>query len=375
MFNSRVCSTLCALVVLMIGNLLQAASDLYVPQSKSVAEPLVINGISITLDQIAQFAPIGTVHPAERYLPCSIEHILETSRLVDADGLTIVAHPTQADMLRYRDNAYHLELLESDDVVDEAPSSPEGIAAPMYVIPQVPPSEEYVNLNFYLFFAYSGAQSARVLVPGLDFNAILPEFGEHQGDLELIAVKVTPDFSRVLAVRYEAHGNGTVYEPEDVDFVGTHPLVKVAFDSHATFNGNGRDPNDWVTSDEYAVLGFGVEFIDIFTRDGFSWQPFAWGDGGIAVPNGDLRILGLDGAGQPISDEVWVAFKGRIGGHQVNSYTAADGIGSSLNFLQQLYVDTIATIVQSSLGDSFKSGDGTSGLGGRSFAVTNQAAW
>src|SRR5580658_5252766 len=105
-------------------------------------------------------------------------------------------------------------------------------------------------------------------------------FAEHQGDVEGMTVRVTPDFSAVVQVRYEAHGDSTYYQPADVAFVNGHPLARLGLDSHASYNGVGKNDNDWITLASYSAAGLGANFVDIITKAGPMWTPFGVGVNG-----------------------------------------------------------------------------------------------
>jgi hypothetical protein len=121
--------------------------------------------------------------------------------------------------------------------------------------------KSFVDLNFFFLYGFNGAQTMRNLsgAPG-HFNYIIRNLAEHAGDLESITVRVKPDFSAPLVVRYEAHGDSTFFKPADVDWTdGTHPQVRAGLNSHASYNGKGKNPMDWITLADVKL----AEAIDI----------------------------------------------------------------------------------------------------------------
>jgi hypothetical protein len=104
--------------------------------------------------------------------------------------------------------------------------------------------------------------------------------GEHEGDIETVTVRVTPELESVLSVRYEAHGRSRRFGREQVAFVNdpvtgkpTHPIVHAALHSHATFNAMGRSDQDWVVQHEVAGVITAVDLVGN-DADGARWQPW-----------------------------------------------------------------------------------------------------
>jgi hypothetical protein len=46
------------------------------PQLLTVNAPITINGLQVTIEAAAKFAPVVRFHPKEQYFPCSIEFLL-----------------------------------------------------------------------------------------------------------------------------------------------------------------------------------------------------------------------------------------------------------------------------------------------------------
>ena len=338
-------------------------------------QDLIINGLTIPLDQVARFAPIVTFHPSESFLPCSIDYLLAKARLVNQSGDLVKVGLSQGDLANpaFANGAFDVKIDPS--CFAGQPLVNNAVDAPMYVSVQVPDNRSFVDLNFIFLFGYNGSQTARVKVPGLDFNCALPQYGEHQGDIEGITVRVKPDFSEIIFVRYEAHGNSTFYYPGEVDFEGTHPIVRCALNSHATYNGRGKNNNDWIVLSSNTGAGTGVDFIDIITTTGPQWRPFVSDAVGRAFFNGKLVFVGLDSAQNPIGDQVWVRFPGRLGSVQQNAFTSAVGIGGPLTDNQRNYTNTIAQLAQGAVSDDDKVGHGPSGLAGRPFIPATKPTW
>ena len=340
---------------------------------KTVANSLIINGLTVTMDQVARFAPLVTLHVAEPYLPCSIDELLATATLVDNSGAVApIQNPTQAELAEHHGENFRVDI--SPLFFGGRPLAADGtVTAPMYVAVQVPQDRSYVDLNFIWLFAYNGPQTVRVKVPYNDYNAILPQFAEHQGDIEGCTVRVTPDFSSIIFVRCESHGDSSYYPPRLLDYSGTHPIIRSSLNAHGSFNGKGKNPNDWIVKESYEKLGTGGLFIDIITSTGPAWCPF---------DNGQLVFVGLDEQGRPINGQLWAAFQGRIGGVRDNSYQGAVGVGGSqasrtdaLSWAQRNWANLLVDAVSSLIPNEDKSGTGPVGLGDRKYIRMCSPTW
>ena len=330
-------------------------------------EGMIVNGMLITAEDAALFAPVLLIHPGEHFLPTSIEYMLEGSDIIDTQGNVRVRHPTQLDMWSFRDPQFRLNI-HPDHFAGQSPGVGNRIVAPMYVAIQVPADHSYVDLHYLFLYTYNGSQAVRVLVPFRDFNCSLDNLGEHQGDIESLTVRVSAEFDRIISVRFEAHGDSTYLAPQDVAFyAGSHPVVRAGYGSHGTFSHKGLRDEDWHKAKSFAALGFGADFVDIVSVGGPRWQPFEIGDHGQTVANGQLVFVGLDAQGVPRNDQLWAAFAGRLGGSQSNKYTGSQRIGSqALSQAQKNYANTIANLVLKAV-DMGRDGDGPVGLASRDF--------
>jgi hypothetical protein len=159
----------------------------------------------------ADYAPVVTFHPDERSLPCGIEDLLGAASLVDGSGTVISTAPTQELLAQYDVDGSDVHLVLDTPV-------PGGLSAPLYVVAQQPPGlgPDVVDLTFVLLFGANGPQAAQVYPAVSDeITCLLPHFGEHQGDLETMTVRVSGgDGDRSVDwVRFEAHGNDTFVLP------------------------------------------------------------------------------------------------------------------------------------------------------------------
>jgi hypothetical protein len=253
------------------------------------------------------------------------------------------------------------------------PKSDWRVQAPMYVAVQVPTNGEYVDLFFEMVFAFNGPQCFRTdSAFGNDFDYYMPDFADHEGDIEGVKIRVDPTFSRIIFVETFAHGTdfAFTYPPGDITFWpdvprypsgqilangGTHPIIHSALHSHATYNpayrsdrsreifldqialldqSLTRDFKVWEAST--AVIGGGVALAVLGADSagvgllGLGVAALIIGDntktrvcdivgyGGVQWrpfddPTNQLVMVGLDTNGLPINGQAWSSFTGRIG--------------------------------------------------------------
>lgn len=229
-------------------------------------------------------------------------------------------------------------------------------------------ADHYIELNYILVYAYQGGQTCHALMPFHHFPCIVKDYGIHQGDIESIGVRVTPDLERIIAVGYEHHGDRIYYAPGDFPAEGDHPIVRCALNSHACYNGKSHDPDH----DAYIVTAAGAGFVDIVdvisNARGAHWRPFE---------TGSFLFVGLDDDGNPVSDQSWVKFQGRLGREQTNTLTVATNLdGSPLSEIETAYVkfiDAVAMALHLLTGDITR-GNGPEGLGARDYVRLHRSS-
>lgn len=310
----------------------------------------------ITTEQAARFAPIVSFHVNERFFPCSIDWLLQRSTLRNRDehGFAL-RHPRQRDLQDHSGGQYFLDI--------EAAANPgqplvDGqVAAPMYVAAQE--WDDCIEITYVMLYAYQGGQTCRGLKPGDYFNAVVDNYGHHQGDLEWVSVLASKDYERLLAVGYASHGHVTYYRPQDCLTDGNRPRARAALNGHASLNGKNKNPEDWVKTEGVPLV---VDIIDLITEAGPLWEPHR-------KPVQMLAIIGLDD-GKPVSDQLWAGFCGRLGIHQENNFSRATQVdGEPLPSRHDDFAKLIIALGQVTglLPESLRSGVGPEGPGARDF--------
>lgn len=349
----------------------------------TINEPLTINGLQVTIEDAAKFAPVVRFHAKEQYFPCSIEFLLAGSTLVVGTNETL--QPTFDDLYAAR-NASDAHLRIDPSVWHGMAPRNNLIPAPMYVAPQVASDKSFVDFTYYFLSAFNGPQTVWVNVAGdipLDsFDCAIEQFAFHQGDVESITVRVTPDFSKVIHVGMAAHGHyHTYYLPDELAFVtGTHPLVNCAVFSHASYNSldssrfiHPSDRTEYkVLTDVFDLEWMGLNagrlnFMDDISWGNVTWQPFSV-NGEQTAPNGQLVFIGFDGSiDNPINGQTWASFQGDLGQSRTYHYTDVIPIRESLNDAQKLAFTVGGPLAEyiNAIPEELKVGNGPDGFGKR----------
>jgi hypothetical protein len=289
------------------------------------------------------------LHSFDPYLPSSVERYLQDVQLVHRLTGTVVADPVYSDLLGSYGEADTQEFflrvrygspnsLPRDSYVGEptvvGPTGAE-VVAPMYVHVLPGPDHEFYDLQYIFFYPFNGPQT--FLIGLTEWDLLDPchvvtrygfwqPFGTHEGDFERVTVRVTSDFSSVIAVNFAAHGTGTWYHVGDprLQFSdGTHVRVFSALNSHASYPTVGAFVLASAGTAEIVAAGFlaaggpvtcgiyyGVDwldFADITDAAGPTWRPWDYGAG--------LVELRLEADGTPANGQSWLSFQGRYGAH------------------------------------------------------------
>lgn len=303
------------------------------------------------LDQVEKYSPVWCFHPREDCFPCSIEFLLKGSTLKNkSDGSFSVPNPTQNDLLLNRADNYFIEVNSSQfgGMVDGS--------SPVYYAVQKGDNNTIV-ISYIALFAFQSGQTLNV--GGFNIDVIINDYGKHQGDIERVSVILNASDNSLVQVNYEAHGDTKSYPPNEVLFEGTHPIVNFALGGHSCHNSFQKGLR--VVDDDAKIFQV-LSLMGDRTTGGKIWRP------------SKLLQLGLDANGQPINDQKWAAFSGRIGVHQVNKVNSATTIdGKGLGFWQWAYVKTLGSMLD--VFDvfyqlEFVQGVGPEGPGGRPWVTS-----
>lgn len=292
---------------------------------------------------LKRYAPIVAFHPSERYFPCSVEWLLSHSCLRHSRTALRILKPTQTDLLTHW-QAHHPS--GSTPYLDISPSGYGGNLeqAPLYVTVQE--WDHCWEITYLMLYAYQGAQTARWHLSRRPYDCLIRDFGRHQGDLEWICVTLDKERLEPMEIGLQAHGRVRTVAWAGCPRQGDRPLVRVALNGHAcALQG---EPDRVV----HRRLGGLLSICDLFASDGPVWRPA-------------LRLVGLDEQGQPLNDEVWAKFQGRLGRPLDNHFRRLTRLdGAPMGLLPRLLGRLVRLAeVRGWLPQSIRHAGGTPGLG------------
>ncbi|AGH96667.1 Vps62-related protein [Pseudobdellovibrio exovorus] len=315
------------------------------------------------LEELAKkFSPAIYFHSLESFFPCSIEHLLKdgTLRRYKDDGKTIDPsferkNLKQEDLAEYSHPNFFVDINSSQfpGMYDKATKT---VKAPMYYV--IRRFENAIEIVYPLLYANQGGQTViadRVLS---SFHCILHSYGEHQGDLECVTVRLAPknnDEFYISEVMYEAHGNTEKYSSGEFYCEGTHPVAYASLNGHGTYNG--------LAYNHYKDLGGMAGFVivtDLLDNKGPKWRPWQ---------SSEFKQLRLTDDMGPTTEH-WVKFKGRLGAQQKNTLLSATYLdGTKLNEPDWYFVDKVdfLALLINKLPKNIRDGNGPSGLGNRDY--------
>ena len=266
----------------------------------------------------------------------------------------VIQNPTQDTLQAHASESYYVAINPT-----QLKGQPVG-SAPLYYAVQE--RNDIVTISYIILYANQGGQTVRVIRFGLDFDCILYTIGMHPGDLERFTIKLQRNQGTYTLVEagFEAHGKLEVFSPDKVKWEDSHAIVHVALNGHACRN---RDPAAGPISEFSVPLIFSVAG---WVGSGNWWRPSKDGSA--------FKQLGLDSSGQPVSDQVWSAFRGRLGDAMPTSLTSATHFdGSRLStdqwhFVRDIFgLGSLLDVIPAEL----KISDGPTGPGMRKW-VTNK---
>lgn len=248
-------------------------------------------GILLSQALLERYAPVVHFHPLERYFPCSLDWLLSHCCLRHTRSCLRILQPSQRDLLTHW-QAYHPG--GSTPYLDIAASGYGGHpeSAPLYVTVQE--WDDCYEATYLMLYAYQGPQTAHWHWSRYPYDCLIRDFGRHQGDLEWVSLTFDKASLQPREIGLQAHGKVRAVPWSNCPRTQDHPLVRVALHGHAcALQGEA----DRVV---HRRLGGLLSICDLYSDGGKVWRP-------------PLRLLGLNEQGEPISQEVWAKFQGRIG--------------------------------------------------------------
>jgi hypothetical protein len=309
---------------------------------------------------LLKYAPQVRFSKYERYFPCTLAFLLQNATLKDQNNPSWqVSQPTPAQLAQYNGANYYLSIAEAAHV--GIPPVNGNITVPMIVSVQYY-DQLFIDINYIFLFAYQGPAVAYVSTVGT-FFCLVPKYGEHQADVERVIVRVTPDWSTILAVGFDAHGHTNMVSEDEVAFSSNgNPRVNAALNGHASYDFNEVGSNDWEAEADFTVLDLGVQIGAYVDGAGPVWQP---------QTVNDIVLVGINN-GTPINDNSWVLFGGKLGATTTNSFTTPRQLDrTALPTSQLAQAVSIGKSAEwtGAIGKNYTIGDPPDGLGARKYVL------
>ncbi len=292
---------------------------------------------------VEMYAPALYFHPGELFRPQSVDVMVNTARLRQAQrnwlDVNILQEVTLGDLLGFGDESYALDVWFGDEGASdfknysahrayyEAVLSPEAGGPPIITYAHLVRDEdvEHITIQYWMFYYYN------------DW------FNKHEGDWEMVQVTLSAAGEPEWVI-YSQHHGGTrrAWEMAPIED-GTHPAVYVALGSHANYfvgeenYPNGQDIGNIRIEIMDRTGAFGRIYPEVIltpTREeveadpeaweGFEWLPFGghWGEfafqsdfGGPLGPadKGDQWEQPYAwGMAQPLDTDTWYANRLRV---------------------------------------------------------------
>jgi hypothetical protein len=213
-------------------------------------------------------------------------------------GPVSINNPKQADLAAHNGPRFYVDGAQS-----QYPGMMNGgVTAPMYYFVREYPS--HTEIHYVTLYARQGGQTCHALRAGTEFDCIVQTMGEQQADLERVTVFIVQDAAgnwNVSQMNYYAHGDASTYDTAQIPFSGTNPIVHASLNGHASWNTMAVG-----TRVVRYTAPFVIAIVDVMDDDGVQWVP------------SDLIEIGLTPKGDPINQQVWAQYGGRLGNHSPN---------------------------------------------------------
>ena len=277
-------------------------------------EPQNIQDVDLYQELIDMHCPTFYFHPNEKYMPCSIDWLLERSAIynqsVSPSGPFELYKPsplTQEDLWNFTQEkypgqidletcwfAYHDDTLQGQEPLEQVP-----VYAHVKVASYDP---NIVLISYSLLYPYNGAKRVMGCYP----------VGDHYGDMEHVTVEVDLGSKKCTRMFFGAHTTKEGRWVDAADLQLDKDTFKenqsIRFKVYVAINSHAHYPSEGTVVRYY---GFGN---DVCSTKGKKWTPKA------------IRVFtGSEPQFDPKKD-AWVMFAGRIGEDGIATMGAKDYI-------------------------------------------------
>ncbi len=248
--------SLCALLLSLVSCQKESLNDLTTSKSDTENQKaLPYYNSCDPLELAKKYAPEFRLHPDEQYKPSSAEWFLDRAHMrfdrLNASDYQILNVGTISESNihnRYKNGQFSGAGYRSDFFLQIPNNSNEHntrkgniYTTKIYVNFRNALFSNDLEIQYWIFYPYNGPMWG---------------FGEHEGDWEHITVRLNGQCGSIKKIYYAAHGSeGKWYYPYQIQFVGNHPVVYSAINSHASYPYTGKTHRNNLPDDHTASGG------------------------------------------------------------------------------------------------------------------------
>lgn len=314
-------------------------------KASSIIVDRIDNADAPTLDELNQIidrvGPRVYFHPDEEFGPSSVEWFLQRATLhKKSDGSSVSTANTPLPTGGGDDHEYWLDI----------PSSYRGgnlATAVAYVNAKY--ANNWLDIQFWFFYPYNGAGTAKISVTGFNDTLKLDPAGEHGGDWEHVTCRVDPSSKGLRAMYLAQHNSGTWVSLGDIPMENGRPVVYSSRHGHASYRSEGDNQSNGSTLKELGVTWFDFGLVNATKKGSTS-----------LACNTKYQILQAGFLGNQISAPAWTQYCRRWGpqiNYSTNDYK--DAIRHSLGSIP--YADKVVDAIWDAIPDEAKEEDGPTG--------------
>lgn len=290
---------------------------------------------------IDRIGPRFYFHPDDEFGPSSVEWFLQYATLHNkADGSSVSTANTPLPTGGQDDHAYWL------DISSRYRGGNLGTAT-AYVNAKY--ANSWLDIQFWFFYPYNGAGSAKISVTGYGDTLHLNPAGEHGGDWEHVTCRIDPNSKALRAMYLAQHNGGTWVSLGDIPMEDGRPVVFSSRHGHASYRSEGDNLSNSTTLSELGVTWFRFGLVNAAKKGTKTLECHS-----------KYQILRADFLGDQISAPAWTQYNRRWG-PQLHYSTSdyKDAIRHSLGNIP--YADKVVDAIWDAIPDEAKEEDGPTG--------------
>ena len=186
---------------------------------------------------------------------------------------------------------------------------------------------EVVRIAFWFYYPFNGPGKFRVSVGSAEQHIEVPTVGRHYSDWEhvTLAVRKTSQGWTLDAVYLSRHDLTVWLPPSSFQFVGQHPVIYVARDSHANYESPGFHYYKRPWSMDFGLGTAAVDLYDMTADNGDQIDTSQPARHVLVQAQADLTALSA-------VCPVWFDYDGRWGQYERLSYSYTIGMGGDLSY-------------------------------------------